>query len=232
MNTFVLPHAFSNAQPRGHFARLKERFGSLAAVLALHAVLGYAMYSGMVTRVIEVAMPDEVFVEFVPPKQPPAPAPAPSIPRTVELAPPPVMTPPVVPVVIDTPTPNAITVARAQPAPVEKASAPVAVAAAPAAPAQPAGPRTITSGVEYVQAPQPVYPAMSKRMGEQGKVILRVLVDEKGQPNQVIVQSSSGFARLDEAGRQAALRAVFKPYMEDGRAVAVYVIVPLNFSLS
>jgi protein TonB len=69
-------------------------------------------------------------------------------------------------------------------------------------------------------------------MGEQGKVVLRILVNEKGLPDQVHVQTSSGFARLDEAGRQAALRALFKPYMEDGRPVAVFVIVPLNFTLA
>jgi protein TonB len=61
---------------------------------------------------------------------------------------------------------------------------------------------------------------------------LRILVNEKGQPEQVLVQTSSGSARLDEAGRQAALRALFKPHIEDGRAVAVFVIVPLNFQLA
>ncbi|MDQ2989085.1 MAG: energy transducer TonB, partial [Pseudomonadota bacterium] len=105
-----------------------------------------------------------------------------------------------------------------------------APAAAPPAPV--AGPRTITSGVEYIRAPQPDYPALSKRMGEQGKVVLRILVNEKGLPDQVTVQTSSGFARLDEAGRQAALRALFKPHMEDGRPVAVFVIVPLNFQMA
>ncbi|MFZ3290481.1 MAG: energy transducer TonB, partial [Telluria sp.] len=103
---------------------------------------------------------------------------------------------------------------------------------ASAAAAPPAAPRTITSGVEYIHAPQPVYPQLSRRMGEQGKVILRILVNEKGLPDQVLVQTSSGSARLDEAGRQAALRALFKPYLEDGRAVAVFVIVPLNFQLA
>ena len=104
-------------------------------------------------------------------------------------------------------------------------------AAAPAR-RRPAAPRTITSGVEYLRAPQPEYPALSKRMGEQGKVVLRILVNEKGLPDQVLVQTSSGFARLDEAGRQAALRALFKPHLEDGRPVAVFVIVPLNFQLA
>ena len=100
------------------------------------------------------------------------------------------------------------------------------------APAVASTPRTVTTGVEYMRAPQPIYPQISKRMGEQGRVLLRILVNEKGMPEQVLVHASSGSARLDEAGRQAALRSLFKPYTEDGRAVAVYVIVPLNFQLS
>ena len=72
---------------------------------------------------------------------------------------------------------------------------------------------------------------MSRRLGEQGTVLLRILVNEKGLAEKVLVQTSSGSSRLDEAGRQAALRALFKPHLEDGRAVAVYVLVPLNFQL-
>ena len=72
---------------------------------------------------------------------------------------------------------------------------------------------------------------MSKRMREEGKVMLRILVNEKGRPEKVEIQKSSGFSRLDDAARQAALGAVFKPYMEDGRPVSVYAIVPINFSI-
>ncbi|MDO8313082.1 MAG: energy transducer TonB, partial [Sideroxyarcus sp.] len=87
------------------------------------------------------------------------------------------------------------------------------------------------SGVEYIQAPQPVYPALAKRTGEQGRVMLRVLVNERGLPELVDVQKSSGSIRLDEAAKQAVLHARFKPYLEDGKALAVYVIVPINFQL-
>ena len=134
------------------------------------------------------------------------------------------------------PLENAIRLPAAGRPGAEKAApaAAVAVAAAPApTPAAPvAGPRTITSGVQYIRAPQPEYPALSKRMGEQGRVVLRILVNEKGLPDQVIVQTSSGFARLDEAARQAALRALFKPHFEDGRPVPVFAIVPLNFQMA
>lgn len=68
-------------------------------------------------------------------------------------------------------------------------------------------------------------------MGEQGKTILRVLVNEKGQPEKVEIQRSSGFTRLDEAARLAVQRAFFKPFLDDGRAVAAYAIVPIAFTL-
>jgi protein TonB len=91
-------------------------------------------------------------------------------------------------------------------------------------------PKTV-SGVEYVQPPRPEYPATSRRMNEEGKVMLRVLVNERGRPEQAEVQKSSGYSRLDEAARQAAMRAVFKPHAEDGKPVAVYALIPINFSI-
>lgn len=214
------------------FKRLHARFGPIAAVVAVHALLFYLISSGLLARVAEVALPQVVDVTFVASEpEPPAPTP-PAIPKTVTLAqlPPPVAVP--VPVIEVARTPDAITLPAPAPAPATAPAAQprIAVASAPA-PAPQSGPKTISSGVEYIQPPQPVYPSQSRRMGEQGKVVLRVLVNEQGKPDQVLVQHSSGSSRLDEAGRQAALRALFKPHLEDGRPVAVFVIVPLNFQL-
>lgn len=207
---------------------LRAKAVPLASIVLAHLLAGYLAYSGTLKRVVQVALPATLYVSMVTPARP-QPAAAP-IPKTVTLAqlPPPLIPP--VPMIDIAPPENAIR-APLPPASVER-SAPAPVILASAAPAPPAVPRTITSGVEYIHAPQPVYPQLSRRMGEQGKVILRILVNEKGLPDQVLVQTSSGSARLDEAGRQAALRALFKPYLEDGRAVAVFVIVPLNFQLA
>jgi protein TonB len=224
---------FSTTQELGGHAalvdRLRGKSGPIATVIAVHALLFYMVSSGLLSRVVQIAMPDPVMVTFVTPAPPPPPVP-PAAPKLASLTPP----PPVVVVPLTqlqiapveqaiTPTPPAAQVERA----------PAAVVVAAAAPAVGnTGPKTITTGVEYIQPPQPVYPSQSRRMGEQGKVVLRVLVNEKGTADQVVVQSSSGSARLDEAGRQAALRALFKPHLEDGRAVPVFVIVPLNFQLA
>ncbi len=104
-------------------------------------------------------------------------------------------------------------------------------AAAPLAPPAPARPKLISSGAEYIHPPRPEYPALSRRLGEEGKVVLRILINEKGQPEQVEVEKSSGSSRLDSAACQAALRALFKPHIEDGKPIAVYALVPIGFKL-
>lgn len=104
------------------------------------------------------------------------------------------------------------------------------VAPEPAA-AVPPEPRTLASGAEFLRPPRPVYPALARRLQEQGKVMLRVLITPSGVPERAEVEQSSGSPRLDEAARLAALGALFKPHTDAGRAVAVYVLVPIRFQL-
>jgi protein TonB len=212
--------------------RQVRRIGPLGAIILLHVAFFYALQSGLLRQVAEV-LPKEVTVTFITPQpkvEPPRPQPAPEKPKTVPVVKKQVAPPPV-PMVNTKPSPNAITAPPAPPAPPAPAEpAPPAVSAPPAPPA-PAVPRTVTSGIEYVQAPQPEYPPASRRMGEEGKAVLRVLVNEKGRPERVEVQKTSGSARLDEAARQAVLRAVFKPFIEDGKAVPAFAIIPIKFQL-
>jgi protein TonB len=113
-------------------------------------------------------------------------------------------------------------------APVATAS-PVAVAAAPAV--QPAQPPTLES-VSYVKEPPVRYPPLSKRLREQGLVVLRVIIDVQGHAAECSVQQSSGFERLDTAACEAVRRAVFRPYVLQGRAIAASALVPIEFSLT
>ncbi|WP_342118340.1 energy transducer TonB [Pseudoduganella sp. OTU4001] len=225
MQTMTFPTGGSFGRAAG-----SDKLTKIAVVVALHAVLGYAAVNGTMHRLVD-RIPEVVNVTFVaPPPPPPA-----SQPKTVEvaqkapsIAPPPL---PMLPVVVE----NTITAPPSQARVTEAApSTPAVVApvnAAPAAAPAPAGPRVISS-VEYIRAPQPVYPSVSRRMGEQGVVTLRVLVNEKGYAEQASVQKSSGSNNLDEAGRAAVMRALFKPYVEDGKAQSVYVVVPINFQMS
>jgi protein TonB len=90
----------------------------------------------------------------------------------------------------------------------------------------------LISTVEYVREPIPRYPPQSRRLREQGLVVLRVLIDEKGQACDIEVESSSGHSRLDHAAKEAVAGAAFRPYVEDGEPRRALVLIPIEFSLS
>jgi protein TonB len=92
-------------------------------------------------------------------------------------------------------------------------------------------PRTVGQ-VDYLgKRPTPVYPRLSERRGEQGRVMLRVLISPQGRVADVTVQRSSGYARLDEAAVQAMRQARFRPYTENGVAYPARVDIPFDFVL-
>lgn len=80
---------------------------------------------------------------------------------------------------------------------------------------------------------QPEYPPTSRRLGEEGSVVLQVLVGPDGQVQEAKIQTSSGFARLDDAALKHALRAWrFTPGTEDGQAVTVWHSVRVTFKIT
>jgi protein TonB len=90
----------------------------------------------------------------------------------------------------------------------------------------------LISTVEYLREPAPRYPPQSRKLREQGIVMLRVMIDEKGIACSIEIESSSGHARLDHAAREAVSRAAFRPYVEDGAPRRAMVLIPIEFSLS
>lgn len=224
----------------------RNRFGPLGIVMLLHAGLFFALRSG-IPHVAVPADPKEMFASLIAPEQPSAmSAPKPQQPMPIKPQPKPRPAPPrpvrkmmPVPAAIAAPSPHAISTSQPvpDPAPAQDASASTATttqaatvpAAAPTAPAQP---KTISSGVEYLQTPQPRYPPLSRRTGEEGRAILRVLVNAQGMPERADIRTSSGSARLDDAAREAVMRAQFRPHIDNGVAVAVFVIVPILFQLN
>lgn len=85
--------------------------------------------------------------------------------------------------------------------------------------------------VGYLVPPSPRYPPASRRLREEGEVLVRVLIDVDGRPTEVQMLRSSGHARLDEAAIAAVRAALFRPYVASGRARAAYVRVPVEFAL-
>jgi protein TonB len=78
---------------------------------------------------------------------------------------------------------------------------------------------------------KPIYPNMSKRLGEQGTVVLRVLVKADGNAGEVEVKSSSSYPRLDQAAIDAVKTWRFNPAKIDGKAIDEWYQVPIPFKL-
>jgi TonB family protein len=96
---------------------------------------------------------------------------------------------------------------------------------------QAAKPRIADRGPEPVARMQPKYPAMAYRNREQGSVLVRADVDANGVPGDVAVVRRSGSRELDNAALAAVRQWHFRPAMNNGKAVASAVEVPIDFKL-
>lgn len=83
----------------------------------------------------------------------------------------------------------------------------------------------------YRHNPSPDYPSRARRRGLQGVVILKVLVDEKGRVDDLVIFKSSGHKILDRAARSSVKRWMFQPGTKDGRTIEMWVRVPIRFEL-
>jgi protein TonB len=83
----------------------------------------------------------------------------------------------------------------------------------------------------YLDNPAPVYPALSRRLHEEGQVILRVFVEPSGRASQVQIRTASGSPRLDQAAQDAVSRWTFLPAKRGAEAIGAWVLVPIVFNL-
>lgn len=83
----------------------------------------------------------------------------------------------------------------------------------------------------YLRNPKPSYPNLSRRLNEQGTVLLRVFVTSAGNATTVELKQSSGFARLDRAAQEAVQDWKFVPAKRGEQPVDAWVVVPIKFSL-
>ncbi|HQS37091.1 MAG TPA: energy transducer TonB [Methylotenera sp.] len=86
-------------------------------------------------------------------------------------------------------------------------------------------------GADYLHNPIPEYPSMARRKGEQGRVLLKVLVTLNGDAGNVTLEKSSGSSYLDEAAINAVKNWKFIPARSNNEAVSGFVTVPISFSL-
>ncbi|SCY69341.1 outer membrane transport energization protein TonB [Nitrosospira sp. Nl5] len=108
---------------------------------------------------------------------------------------------------------------------------PAPIAEAP--PQMSPGPVTLSAELS-VACPElnaPAYPALSRRLGEEGKLVLRVELDESGRVKVAQVVDSSGFKRLDEAAMVAVKTWRCNPPQRNGQPVRAIALQPFNFVL-
>ena len=208
--------------PRGSSA-------GLAATVAIHAALLGALLAYEPTRsALAAAAPIMVDWIAAPKVEPVIAPPEPPKPRVVHHRPKPVETPKVIAAPVESPSPAPVVV----PAPPEPPPSPQQVASIPAPAPAPVVVAPPVFNAAYLQNPAPAYPSLSRKLHEQGRVILRVLVSAHGIADQVELQSSSGYPRLDESARATISRWKFVPAKRGADPVAGWVLIPINFNLS
>jgi len=218
----------------------------VSSVVMFHLVALWALHTGLLRRMAEVVVP-VMMVRSEPPPPPPVVKPA------EPLKPPPPVTPkppPQQPVMTPPPSPPPTTPAPVAPEPAPVLAAPAAPAATATVPNPPPAPAVATpaptlaaapsapvkvelpnSKADYLHNPPPEYPPMSVRRGEQGQVLLKVLIGADGLPQKVELLNSSGFERLDKAALEAAMRWRYVPGKRGGVAEAMWYQVPMVFNL-
>lgn len=227
-----------------------EQLAIGALVVAAHVAggLGLAYLAAQKVEPPQVRPIEIAFITVEAPPQPePAPPAPPAPPEPVRETPPPkklaptppkpVRPTPVKPAPAPEPTltqsESALSAQQSEPAPPQEAAPPPAPPAPPAPAAAPAAAPVVAArfDADYLNNPSPTYPPLSRRLREEGKVMLRVLVTVDGKPGQVEIATSSGFERLDNAARQAVQRWRFVPARQGERAVEASVLVPIVFKL-
>jgi protein TonB len=75
----------------------------------------------------------------------------------------------------------------------------------------------------------PVYPPLAKMAHQQGQVVIRMTIDERGLPSDV--QAVSGIPTLQAPALKAARQWRFEPARQNGQPVAATFLLTLNFVL-
>lgn len=199
-----------------------QRSGLLGIVIGVHVVAALGIMAAKTVVPVITEMP--MVVEMLQPAAPEQPQPKPQ--------------PVAKPTPARQPTPKAPTpVIEATKSEVAAPSVPVA-APTPAPAASAASSASAEAAVsqarfdaDYLKNPAPTYPPLSRRMGEEGKVILRVSVTPQGTADSVEIKTSSGSPRLDESAQKTVRNWKFIPAKRGGDAVQSWVLVPIVFKL-
>lgn len=218
----------------------------VVSVVVAHALVIYALISNQTLNDVKPSPVKPMMVSLIAP-----PAPEPEIVPIIEpkpiMKPKPVIKPkPVLKKVVEKPQPleqptePQIEVVAEEPV-IEEAQ-PEQVAPVPVAETAKAPPKSEPViedkiepprfGVSYLSNPAPEYPSMSRRLGEEGRVLMKVLVSAEGAAADVQIETSSGSSRLDRAAVNAVKQWRFIPAKKNNQPLSAYVLVPISFALN
>ena len=90
----------------------------------------------------------------------------------------------------------------------------------------------LATQARYRDTPRPQYPESARREGREGRVLLRVLIDDQGRAKTVEINTSSGSQVLDRAAAEAIQRWRFHPARYGDQPVESWLRVPIEFRLA
>lgn len=215
---------------RASLRRTKPRIDAIRVFGYSSAIAANLIAAGLLLMPLQmppIAAPEEETIWVVPPTIPPKPV----LPPPIEQVRPPTDVPRVV-----APTVPADIPPVEIPVIVEEGSLPalptMEIEFRPTIEAPPVTSGPAPSQLQYAFAPPPPYPRERIRAGDEGVVMLQVLVDVDGRPLEVEVVESSGYRDMDRAAQRHVLaKWRFQPAMRDGRAVQAIGLVPIEFSI-
>jgi protein TonB len=203
---------------------LARRYGGVAAVLVLHALLIYALVNGLATKVVQVIQ-RPIETKIIEPVKPPPPPPLPvvQLPPPKFAPPPPPFVPPPEVAVPPPPVPVATITHQAAPVPTPVAPPPVA----PAAPARPVSHEVgvVCPNSDEVRSAM-AYPREAQRDNITGDVMIEFVVDAQGHVTDERVAQSA-----DPVLDRAAFNTV-KKFNCISQGEPVRVQVPFKFNLN
>ena len=219
----------NNAQPIGNML-------TLIGVVLLH-VLGLIWAAQQLSITEPMVTPPSVVGVLVAPEPEPAPPPPKPEPKPVpKPEPKPVPKPTPKPTPKPAPKPEPAREVAPEPVPQTAPSVPTPpapavqqAAPAPEAPAPVTPPRTDAA---HLNNPAPQYPSLSRRLGEQGRVMLDVYILPDGSVGEIKLNKSSGFPRLDNAALQAVKNWKYVPAKRGNRPIAFWYVQPVSFVLN
>jgi protein TonB len=203
-------------------AGISRRAAVFAAIIVLHFGFYVALKAGLVRAGMQLAE-DFAIIDLPPPPPPPENPDEPPPPPPLDV-PPPVVPPPLIDLPAFEGPSSAITaqVREAQPQRTQTA---------PPRQVQITPPRIKAKGDRISAAINACYPSASRRLNEEGRVVVTITIDAGGKAGAMAVSQSSGFERLDGAAECVVRRLPFEPGRRDGQPVEAQATLPIVFKL-